>query len=159
MKFPHFVGTAVDAVRLSHACAWIVKVRFCVTCGNETILLDCSYLIFSGKLFFLILYCNLVVKIFNTCNSVNCYLYIILTNFISVRVYYGLKSSTSLQKNVSFRVLPSNLQEFSLLCACPSNKHCPSARCAYAANVTVGKDLDIFALGAGSFYDAYAQNC
>jgi hypothetical protein len=34
---------------------------------------------------------------------------------------------------------------------CPSNKHCPSARCAYAANV-VGKDLDIFAVGAVSLY-------
>jgi hypothetical protein len=32
---------------------------------------------------------------------------------------------------------------------CPSSKHCPSARCAYAANA-VGKDLDIFAIGAVS---------
>jgi hypothetical protein len=30
---------------------------------------------------------------------------------------------------------------------CLSNKHCPSARCAYATNA-VGKDLDIFAIGA-----------
>jgi hypothetical protein len=45
---------------------------------------------------------------------------------------------------IAFR---SNLREFSLFCACPSNKHCPSARYAYAAKV-VGKDLDIFALGA-----------
>jgi hypothetical protein len=28
---------------------------------------------------------------------------------------------------------------------CPSNKHCPSARCAYAA-YDVGKDLDVFAV-------------
>jgi hypothetical protein len=31
----------------------------------------------------------------------------------------------------------------------PSNKHCPSARCAYAANA-VGKDLDMFSIGAVS---------
>jgi hypothetical protein len=34
----------------------------------------------------------------------------------------------------------------------------PSARCAYAANV-VGKDLDIFALGAVSLNYIYASNC
>jgi hypothetical protein len=62
------------------------------------------------------------------------------------QVFRGLKSCTSLLENVTLRFLPSNLQEFSVFCACPSNKHCPSARCAYAANV-VGKDLDIFALG------------
>jgi hypothetical protein len=32
----------------------------------------------------------------------------------------------------------------------PSNKHCP-ARCVYAANV-MGKNLDIFAVGAVSLY-------
>jgi hypothetical protein len=32
---------------------------------------------------------------------------------------------------------------------CPSNKHCLSARCAYAANA-VGKDLHIFAIEAVS---------
>jgi hypothetical protein len=58
----------------------------------------------------------------------------------------SLKSCTSFLENVSVRVPPSNLREFSLFCGCPSNKHCPSARCAYAAYV-VGKDLDIFALG------------
>jgi hypothetical protein len=41
-----------------------------------------------------------------------------------------------------------HLRDFSLFGACHS-KHCP-ARCAYAANV-VGKDLDIFAIGAVSF--------
>jgi hypothetical protein len=54
-------------------------------------------------------------------------------------------------------VPPSNLREFSLFCACPSNKHCPS-RCAYAA-IVVGKDLDIFALGAVSLNYTYAPNC
>jgi hypothetical protein len=60
------------------------------------------------------------------------------------RVYCGLKSYISLLENVSLRVPPSNLRGFSLFGVCPSNKHCPSARCAYA----VGKDLDIFAIGA-----------
>jgi hypothetical protein len=46
----------------------------------------------------------------------------------------------------------------SLFCACPSNKHCPSARCAYVANV-VGKDLDIFALGTVSLNYIYASSC
>jgi hypothetical protein len=34
---------------------------------------------------------------------------------------------------------------------CPSNKHCPPARCAYAANM-VDKDLDIFAIEAAQSY-------
>jgi hypothetical protein len=38
---------------------------------------------------------------------------------------------------------------------CP-NKHCPSARCANAANV-VGKDLDVFALGAVSLCYIYTH--
>jgi hypothetical protein len=41
-----------------------------------------------------------------------------------------------------------------LLGVCPSNKHCPSAPCAYAANA-VGKYLDIFAIGAVSLNDIY----
>jgi hypothetical protein len=40
----------------------------------------------------------------------------------------------------------------------PLKKHCPSAQCAYAANV-MGKDLDIFALGAISLNYIYAPNC
>jgi hypothetical protein len=68
-----------------------------------------------------------------------------------VQVYRGLKSCTSLLENVSLRVPPSNLRELSMFCACPTNKHCPSAQCAYAANVAVGKDLNIFALGTVSF--------
>jgi hypothetical protein len=47
----------------------------------------------------------------------------------------------------------------SLFCACPSNKHCPSARCACAANVAVGKDLDIFSLSDVSLNYIYAPNC
>jgi hypothetical protein len=77
---------------------------------------------------------------------------------IFVQVYRGLKSCTSLLENVSLRVPPSNLREFSLFCAFPSNKHRPSARCAYAANA-VGKDLDIFALGAVYLNYIYAPNC
>jgi hypothetical protein len=50
---------------------------------------------------------------------------------------------------VSLRVPPSSLRDFQLFGVCPSNKHSPSARCAYAANA-VGKDLDIFAVGAVS---------
>jgi hypothetical protein len=49
----------------------------------------------------------------------------------------------SLLENVSLRVPPGNLRDFSLFGVCPCNKHCPSARCAYAANA-VSKDLDIF---------------
>jgi hypothetical protein len=45
---------------------------------------------------------------------------------------------------------------FQLFCVCPSNKLCPSARCAYAANA-VGKDLNIFALGAVSLNDIFTQ--
>jgi hypothetical protein len=74
-----------------------------------------------------------------------------------VQVYRGLKSCTSLLENVNLRVPSSNLREFSLFCACPSNKHCPSVRCAYAANV-VGKDLDIFALGTVSLNCIYAPS-
>jgi hypothetical protein len=50
-----------------------------------------------------------------------------LSSFL-VQVYRGLKSCTSLIENVSLRVPPSSLREFSLFCACPANKHCPSAR-------------------------------
>jgi hypothetical protein len=73
-----------------------------------------------------------------------------------VQVYRGLKSCTSLLENVSLRVPPSNLRDFQLFGVCPSNKHCPSARCAYAANA-VGKDLDIFALGAASLNRIFNQ--
>jgi hypothetical protein len=58
----------------------------------------------------------------------------------------------------SLRVPPSNLREFSQFCACPSNKHCPFARCASATNLAVGKDLDVFVVGVVSIYDICAQN-
>jgi hypothetical protein len=63
--------------------------------------------------------------------------------FFFVQVYRGRKCCTSLLENVSSHVPPSNLREFSLFCTCPSNKHCPSARSAYTANVAVGKDRHI----------------
>jgi hypothetical protein len=87
------------------------------------------------------------------------YYYDLDTHFCFVQVYRGSKFCTSLLENVSLRVPPSNLRGFSLFWACPSNKHCPSARCAYAANVAVGKDLDILALGAASIYDIFTINC
>jgi hypothetical protein len=75
-----------------------------------------------------------------------------------VQVYRGLKSCTPPpMENVSLRIPPSNLREFSVICSCPSNKHCPSARCAYAANV-VRRDLDIFALGSVSLNWICAPN-
>ncbi|PNF27925.1 hypothetical protein B7P43_G03400 [Cryptotermes secundus] len=46
-----------------------------------------------------------------------------------VQVFRGLKSCTSLLENISLRVPPSNLSDFSLFGNCPSNKQCPSARC------------------------------
>jgi hypothetical protein len=48
-----------------------------------------------------------------------------------------------------FRVPSRNIRDFLTFSVCRSNKHCPSARCAYAANA-VGKDLGIFAIGAVS---------
>jgi hypothetical protein len=57
---------------------------------------------------------------------------------------------------VSLRVSPSNPNDFSLFGVCPSNKHCPSARCAYAAKV-VGKYLDIFATGTVSLNYIYTH--
>jgi hypothetical protein len=65
--------------------------------------------------------------------------------FFLFRSIMTLKSCTSLLENVSLRVPTSNVKSN----ICPSNKHCPSARCAYAANA-MGKDLDIFAIGAVS---------
>jgi hypothetical protein len=67
-----------------------------------------------------------------------------------VQAYRGLKSCISLLENDSLRVPTRHVRDFSTFSVCPSNKHCP-ARSAYAANV-VGKDLDIFAVGAVSLY-------
>jgi hypothetical protein len=66
-------------------------------------------------------------------------------HFFFVQAYRGLKSCTSLLENISLHVPARHVKDFSRFGVCPSNKHCLSARCAYAANV-VGKDLDIFAV-------------
>jgi hypothetical protein len=71
-------------------------------------------------------------------------------------VYRGLKSCASLLEIVNLRVPPGNLRDFSLFVVCPSNKHCPSARWAYAA-IAVGIDLDIFAIGALSLNHIYTH--
>jgi hypothetical protein len=73
-----------------------------------------------------------------------------------VQVYRGLKSCTTLLENVSFRVPPGNLRDFSLFGVRPSDKHCTCARCAYAINA-VGKDLDIFAIGVFSLNHIYTH--
>jgi hypothetical protein len=57
-----------------------------------------------------------------------------------VHVYRGLSSCTSLLENVSLRVPSSNLRVFSLFGVCPTNKHCPSARCVYAETRWVKKN-------------------
>jgi hypothetical protein len=57
-------------------------------------------------------------------------------------------------ENVSLRVPTRHVPDFSTFSVCPSNKHCPSARCAYAVNA-VGKDLDIFAIGVVSLYHIF----
>jgi hypothetical protein len=79
-----------------------------------------------------------------------------LMHFFVVQVYRGLKSCTSLLENVSLRVPPSYLRNFSLFAVCPSNKPCPSARYAYAANA-MGTDLEIFVIGAVSLNHIYTQ--
>jgi hypothetical protein len=66
--------------------------------------------------------------------------------FFFVQVYRSLKSDISFLENISFCVPYSSLRDFLLFCACPHNKHCPSARCVYAA------------LGAVSLNDLYAKN-
>jgi hypothetical protein len=53
-------------------------------------------------------------------------------------------------------VVPSNIRDLSLFGVCPSNKHCPSARYAYAA-YKVGKNLDMFAIGAVSLNHIYTR--
>jgi hypothetical protein len=64
-----------------------------------------------------------------------------------VWVYCGLKSCTSLLENISLH-FPAH-RDLSTFSVCPSNKHSPSAQCAYVASV-VGKDIDIFAIRAVS---------
>jgi hypothetical protein len=67
--------------------------------------------------------------------------------FFFVHVRRVLNPALPSWKMLRLRVPTRNIREFSLFGVCPSNKHCPSARCACAANA-VGKDLDIFAFGA-----------
>jgi hypothetical protein len=57
--------------------------------------------------------------------------------------YRGLKSCPSLPEMVYLHVAPRHVRDFSAFSVFPSNKHCPSTRCANAANA-VGKFLDIF---------------
>jgi hypothetical protein len=75
----------------------------------------------------------------------------IITFFQMMNYYYylGLKSCSSLLDNASLRVSTCHVRNFSTFSVRPSKKHCPSSRCALAANV-VGKDFDIFAGGAVS---------
>jgi hypothetical protein len=61
------------------------------------------------------------------------------TLFLFVYVCRGLESCTSILENVSLRVSTRSIRDFSKFGVCRSNRHCPSARCAYAANV-VGID-------------------
>jgi hypothetical protein len=61
---------------------------------------------------------------------------------VVVHIYRGLKSCTSFLENISLRVPNRKVRDFPLFGVCPSNKHCPSARCAYAANA-VGKSRHI----------------
>jgi hypothetical protein len=58
----------------------------------------------------------------------------------------ALNSALLFWKMLAFvRVPHSSHSGLSLFDVCPSNKHCPCARCANAASA-VGKDLDIFAI-------------
>jgi hypothetical protein len=74
-----------------------------------------------------------------------------------VQVCRGLKSCTSLLENVSVSVCTRKVKDFSMFSACPSNKHCPSPPCAYAANA-VRKDLNIFEIGAVTHQSKIVNN-
>jgi hypothetical protein len=63
-----------------------------------------------------------------------------------IQAYCGLKSCSSLLDIDSLHVPHRNVRDYTLFSICPSNKSCPSAQCAYAAN-GVGKYLDILAVG------------
>jgi hypothetical protein len=63
-----------------------------------------------------------------------------------IQAYRGLKFCSSLSDIVSLRIALRNVRVFTLCSVCPSNKCCPSARCAYAASA-VEKYLDTFADG------------
>jgi hypothetical protein len=66
-----------------------------------------------------------------------------------IQVHRGLKSCSSLLENASLRVPTCHVRDFSTFSLRPSKEQCPSAQCAYASNV-VGKDIDVFAVGAVS---------
>jgi hypothetical protein len=66
-----------------------------------------------------------------------------------VQVYHGLKSCNSVVENIRVRAPTRCIRDFAKFGVSSSNKHRSSARCACAANA-VGKDLDIFAIGAVS---------
>jgi hypothetical protein len=59
-----------------------------------------------------------------------------------IQVYRGLKSCISPLESVSVCVRTRNVSDFSRFGVCPSNKHCPSARYAYATN-EVGIEISI----------------
>jgi hypothetical protein len=59
------------------------------------------------------------------------------------------RSTVALNSALPSWKMSDSVRDLSAFGVCPSNKHCPCARCAYAANV-VGKDVDIFAIGAVS---------
>jgi hypothetical protein len=63
----------------------------------------------------------------------------------------GLKSCPSLLEMVYRRAPPHHVRDFSAFSVRPSNKNCPSARCANAAKV-VGKFLDLFTVRAVSLH-------
>jgi hypothetical protein len=77
---------------------------------------------------------------------------------VYVRVYvcvytciYYYYYCPSLLEMVYLRVPPRHVRDFSAFSVCLSNKHCPSSRCANAANA-VGKSLDIFTVRAVSLH-------
>jgi hypothetical protein len=68
-------------------------------------------------------------------------------HYFSYNPIHGLKSCPSLLEMVYLRVPPLHVRDLSAFSVCPSNKQCPSARCANAVNA-VGKFLDIFTVRA-----------
>jgi hypothetical protein len=71
-------------------------------------------------------------------------------HFFFVQVYRGLKSCFFLLKNISLLDPTRNVRDFLTINVRPSNNPCSSARYTYAASA-VGKNLDIFAIGAFIF--------
>jgi hypothetical protein len=69
--------------------------------------------------------------------------------FFFFRPIVALNPALLMLENVILHVPTRNVKDFLKSSVWPTNKRCPSARCAYAANV-VGKDLDIFTIGAVS---------